>query len=426
MAVPLTRFSWSVLKKNQLQYKQLLALSYPAQFTYSYRHSFSQEKNFQTFDNTARNVLLCTVFFSGFGYILYKWKDNCQNRVSSWMNSMFTIHAKSVAWDGSNNRNKYNFIADVVEISAPSVVHIEIQNSKTFDIPTGKPFKISNGSGFIVKSDGLILTNAHVVTNKPNTTVKVRLHDGSNYVGVVEDIDMHCDLATVRINQTNLPAMKLGSSQSLRPGEFVVAIGSPLTLSNTITSGVISSVHRDSKELGLYNKHMGYVQTDAAITFGNSGGPLVNLDGEAIGVNAMKVTSGISFAIPIDYAKEFLKKADMRRSKSGIKTMAEEYKAKYIGVTLLTLTPDLFYELQKKLKGIPDNIRHGVLIYKVIVGSPAHLGGLQPGDIVTHVNEEPVMTSASIYKAIETSKVLRLIVIRGYQVLHLRIEPEEL
>ncbi|XP_003701414.1 HTRA2-related serine protease [Megachile rotundata] len=423
MAAPITRFSWNVLKKSQLQYKQLLTLSYATQ-SGKYKHSSSQEKRFQILDNTVRNVLLCTVFFTGCGYILYKWQTDYPNRFSNWMRSIFTIHAKSLNFDGNNNRMKYNFIADVVETTAPSVVHIEIQNNKTYDFITGLPSRIASGSGFIVRSDGLILTNAHVVTNKPNTTVKVRLHDGTTYVGTVEDMDMHCDLASVRIKQTNLPVMKLGSSQDLRPGEFVVAIGSPLTLTNTITSGVISSVNRDSKELGLYHKQLGYIQTDATVTDGSSGGPLVNLNGEAIGVNVMKVTSGISFAIPIDYAKDFLKRAEARRSKSGTKNIVEEHKTKYIGVTLLTLTPDLIYALQKKSRGMPD-INHGVLIYKVIAGSPAHLGGLQPGDVVTYVNDEPVMTSASIYKAIETTKILRMTVIRGFQVLYLKIEPEE-
>ncbi|CAL7937907.1 unnamed protein product [Xylocopa violacea] len=237
---------------------------------------------------------------------------------------------------------------------------------------------------------------------------------------------MHSDLATVRINKKNLPVMKLGSSANLRPGEFVVAIGSPLALSNTITSGVISSVNRQSQELGLHNKQMAYIQTDAAITFGNSGGPLVNLDGEAIGINSMKVTSGISFAIPIDYAKDFLKRTEMRRKGKGIRTASEMPRNQYIGVTMLTLTPDLFYELQKKFRGIPHKINHGVLIYKVIVGSPAHLGGLQAGDIVTHVNEEPVVSSATIYKAIEGSRILKMTVIRGMEVLHLQIEPEEI
>ncbi|KAK9302421.1 hypothetical protein QLX08_005570 [Tetragonisca angustula] len=419
MAAPLTRISWSILKRNQFQYKQFLTVSCVNRFS-QYKRSYTQDQKSRISDKAIRNALFCTIFFSGVGYILYKWKDDYWNRRSNLINPMSTIHAKQIPWDGNdnnnNNRDRYNFIADVVEKSAPAVVYIEIQNKR------GRPFNISNGSGFIVESDGLILTNAHVVSAKPNTTVKVRLYDGSTYNGVVEDFDVHSDLATVRINKTNLPVMKLGSSSNLRPGEFVVAIGSPLALSNTITSGVISSVNRQSQELGLLNKQMAYIQTDAAITFGNSGGPLVNLDAEAIGINAMKVTSGISFAIPIDYAKDFLKKAEMRRkgrdSQFGTKTQ-------YIGVTMLTLTPDLFFELQKKLKGVPYNIRRGVLIYKVNEGSPAHLGGLQAGDIVTHVNDEEVESSASIYKAVESSRILRMTVIRGLEVLHLRIEPEE-
>ncbi|KAK1125855.1 hypothetical protein K0M31_005393 [Melipona bicolor] len=419
MAAPLARTSWSILKRNQFQYKQLLTVSGVDRFS-QYKRSYTQDQKSRISDKAVRNALFCTIFFSGVGYILYKWKDDYWNQRSNLINPMSTIHAKQIPWDGNNNNNnnrdRYNFIADVVEKSAPAVVYIEIQNKR------GRPFNISNGSGFIVEPDGLILTNAHVVSAKPNTTVKVRLYDGSTYNGIVEDFDVHSDLATVRINKTNLPVMKLGSSSNLRPGEFVVAIGSPLALSNTITSGVISSVNRQSQELGLLNKQMAYIQTDAAITFGNSGGPLVNLDAEAIGINAMKVTSGISFAIPIDYAKDFLKKAEMRRkgrdSQFGTKTQ-------YIGVTMLTLTPDLFFELQKKLKGVPYNIRRGVLIYKVNEGSPAHLGGLQAGDIITHVNDEEIESSASIYKAVESSRILRMTVIRGLEVLHLRIEPEE-
>lgn len=128
-----------------------------------------------------------------------------------------------------SKRLQFNFIADVVDIAAKSLVYIEIQDTRRMDYHTGKPAAVSNGSGFIVESDGLILTNAHVVINKPRSIVSVRLLDGRTFTGVVEAVDPVSDLATVRINCKNLPALKLGTSATLRSGEFVVALGSPLS-----------------------------------------------------------------------------------------------------------------------------------------------------------------------------------------------------
>lgn len=127
-----------------------------------------------------------------------------------------------------SRRSQFNFIADVVEITAKSLVYIEIQDIRKMDYYTGKAATISNGSGFIVDPDGLILTNAHVVVNKPRSMVSVRLADGRIFQGVVEAVDPVSDLATVRIQCKKLPALKLGDSSSLRSGEFVVALGSPL------------------------------------------------------------------------------------------------------------------------------------------------------------------------------------------------------
>lgn len=140
----------------------------------------------------------------------------------------------------SGKRNQFSFIADVVQQAAPAVVYIEIKDTRRFDFFTGRPMTASNGSGFIIDSNGLIVTNAHVVVNKPHAKVEVRLHDGATYSGVVEDVDIQSDLATVRIPAKNLPVMKLGKSADMRPGEFVVAMGSPLSLSNTVTAGVVS------------------------------------------------------------------------------------------------------------------------------------------------------------------------------------------
>ncbi|XP_069679381.1 serine protease HTRA2, mitochondrial isoform X2 [Periplaneta americana] len=324
--------------------------------------------------------------------------------------------------DGSKTeaslRQKYNFIADVVEKVVPSTVCIELKDTKRIDIFTGELPTTTNGSGFIVREDGLILTNAHVVLGRSSSKIQVKLHDGSTYTGVIEDVDRRSDLATIRIQCHNLPVLKLGSSRDLRTGEFVVAIGSPLTLSNSVTAGVISSASRQSGELGLSGRFMDYIQTDASITFGNSGGPLVNLDGEAIGINAMKVTTGISFAIPIDYAKEFLRKAELGKGSGRVRR-------RYMGITMLTLTPLLIRELQERHQQIPESVKHGVLVWKVVIDSPAHIGGLKPGDIVTHINGVPVHGAGDIYTALEKGGPLKMIVIRGNVQLEIQVIPED-
>ncbi|KAH9630844.1 hypothetical protein HF086_009075 [Spodoptera exigua] len=279
--------------------------------------------------------------------------------------------------DLKGRREKFNFIADVVAVSAPSVVYIEIKDGRRLDLFSGQPVTLSNGSGFIVKEDGLILTNAHVVVNKPNAIVNVRL--------------------------------------------FVVAMGSPLALSNTVTAGVVSSTQRASEELGLRGKDMVYIQTDAPITFGNSGGPLVNLDGEAIGINSMKVTSGISFAIPIDYVKEFLAK----KRPTGT-TKSPQVSRRYLGITMLSLTPNILMELRMRnpeWSGHKFNCCARVRVSHFLQGQVN--GGLQPGDIVISINDKPVRTASDIYLLLEnTSGSLRINVVRGRQRMALTVTPE--
>ncbi|MEQ2244526.1 Serine protease htra3, partial [Ilyodon furcidens] len=217
----------------------------------------------------------------------------------------------------SSPRYKFNFIADVVEKIAPAVVHIELFVRHPL---FGRHVRLSSGSGFIVTHSGVIVTNAHVVTTTGTVTgrpqLRVQLHDGDAYEAAVRDVDRKADIATIKINpQKKLHVLSLGSSADLRPGEFVVAIGSPFALQNTVTTGIVSTTQRDGKELGIKDSDMDYIQTDAIINYGNSGGPLVNLDGEVIGVNTLKVTAGISFAIPSDRINRFLTESQTKYSK---------------------------------------------------------------------------------------------------------------
>lgn len=373
-------------------------------------------------------VVGITFGFSLSIYYYYKFKNDLVD-ISDKIRRFSTIEAAEVfdyglnAASTSSSNKKYNFIADVVEKAAPAVVYIEIKTRHP--LFGERPIAVSNGSGFLVRPDGLIITNAHVVANMKTVTVK--LHDGRVFEGQVISFDRNTDLATVKINAKNLPVLKLGSSNKVRPGEWVVAMGSPLSLSNTITAGVISSVNRGSKELGLH-KEMEYIQTDAAINFGNSGGPLVNLDGEVVGINTMKVTTGISFAIPVDYASVFLKQSEQVESRVrswlGQGTPSTVAKKKYLGITMLSLNPSLVLELQQRNHDFPL-VENGVLVWKVIIGSPAHWGGIQPGDIITDINGKPVKSANDIYAVLESSATIQITIRRKHEILKLTITPQD-
>ncbi|MGH0133869.1 UNVERIFIED_CONTAM: hypothetical protein FKN15_014432 [Acipenser sinensis] len=283
---------------------------------------------------------------------------------------------------------------------------------KTVQCSRGREVPISNGSGFVISQDGLIITNAHVVANKRG--VRVKLANGDTYNAVVQDVDQVADIATIKINAKHpLPTLSLGRSSDVRQGEFVVAMGSPFALRNTITSGIVSSVQRGGRELGLSNFNMDYIQTDAAIDFGNSGGPLINLDGEVIGINTMKVTAGISFAIPSDHIQQFLSSA--QEKKSCITNL----------FTPSSVDVKLFIIAQLKLfdPSFPD-VTHGVLIHRVIMGSPAYRAGMKSGDIVIEVNEQTVKTAEEIYNAVRTCDSINMVVKRGQDLLMLRMTPE--
>ncbi len=176
--------------------------------------------------------------------------------------------AKTADDDGNNSykltrRDRFNFIADVVEEVMPSIVKIGLQTTNTEYYSGNGTF--SNGSGFIISDDGMILTNAHVVQSI-NSNLTVELHNGKSYRGRVLKINKLLDLAIVKIDcETCLKAVRLGDSNSIRTGEFVVALGNPLTLNNTVTSGIVSNQNRDGAELGLANE-LFYIQTDTIVT----------------------------------------------------------------------------------------------------------------------------------------------------------------
>uniref|UniRef100_A0A8D0D2L0 HtrA serine peptidase 1b n=1 Tax=Sander lucioperca TaxID=283035 RepID=A0A8D0D2L0_SANLU len=322
-------------------------------------------------------------------------------------------------------RHKYNFIADVVEKIAPAVVHIELYRKMIF---SKREVAVASGSGFVVSEDGLIVTNAHVVANKHR--VKVELKSGATFDAKIKDVDEKADIALIKIDAPmKLPVLLLGRSADLRPGEFVVAIGSPFSLQNTVTTGIVSTTQRGGKELGLRNSDMDYIQTDAIINvsdetetdrqtdgqYGNSGGPLVNLDGEVIGINTLKVTAGISFAIPSDKIRQFLAESHDRQAKG----------AKFLAVFLFSPPIRLAKELKERQPDFPD-VTSGAYVIEVISRTPAEAAGLQERDVIISINGEQITTASDVSAAIKRDETLRTVVRRGNEDVLLTIVPEEI
>ncbi|KAJ8973706.1 hypothetical protein NQ317_017908 [Molorchus minor] len=292
-------------------------------------------------------------------------------------------------------REKYNFINKVVNQCAPAVFYLEIRDPHKKDLETGEPILTSNGSGFLISEDGWAITNAHVVLSKPQSTITAIMRDGKSYKVHVEDADMNIDLALLKLETFDkLSSLQFGQQGDTAVGEWVVALGSPLSLSNSVTVGIVSCVNRPAEDLGLKNYEMTYIQTDASITFGNSGGPLVNLDGDVIGINNLRLTSGISFAIPVEYVKKFLERSK-HRIKGGDSTGAQG--KTLFGITTISITPDILLELLKENRNIPRDVNQGLLVWKIIQGCPAAKCGIEIGDIITHINGVPVKEAAEMY-----------------------------
>jgi serine protease Do len=320
-----------------------------------------------------------------------------------------------------------SFIADVVEQFGGAVVSIDatrtIRNRDSEfgdlfgDQPTPRRQQRGAGSGFILSADGNILTNAHVVDQADQ--VNVVLKDGRRFQGKVLGADPVTDVAVVKIATTGLPIVKLGDSSKLIPGQWAIAIGNPLGLSNTVTAGIISATDRSSSQVGAADKRVNFIQTDAAIKPGNSGGPLLNQQGEVIGVNTAIIdgAQGLGFAIPIATANRI---AQQLIAKGEVQHL-------YLGIRMVDLSPerrDELNQIQTKIKVEQDK---GVLITAVVKGSPAATGGLQPGDWIAKVNNQTIIQSRQVQDYVEGTTLgasLTLDIEREGKPLRLKIKPE--
>jgi len=317
-----------------------------------------------------------------------------------------------------------NFVVNAVDKVGPAVVRID--TVKRVINPLGGLFgtgpsvqqEQGQGSGFITRSDGVVLTNAHVVDGV--SEVGVTLPDGRRFSGKVVGADPVTDVAVVKLAATGLPVAPLGDSTKVRPGQWSIAIGNPLGLDNTVTLGIISAVHR-TNAIGA-GQRVPYLQTDAAVNPGNSGGPLINDRGQVIGINtAIRKApgAGLSFAIPIDLARDVAAEILQQGRASH----------PYIGVRLQGLTPELAREVNATNAECRLPETNGVVVVEVLRGSPAARGGLRACDLIEAVANNPVKNPADVQLAVDQGQIgqpLNLKVRRAGQSLTLELRPAEL
>jgi serine protease Do len=334
----------------------------------------------------------------------------------------------------SGDAANVNFIVAAVAKVGPAVVRIDASRrvkpaNKALspeDFFGGQPnsgrggIERGTGSGFVIGADGVILTNAHVVDGAD--TVNVTLKDTRSFQGRVLGEDKVTDVAVVKIEANDLPVVAIGNSDKLLSGEWAIAIGNPLGLDNSVTAGIISATGRSSTEVGVPDKRIGFIQTDAAINPGNSGGPLLNASGEVIGMNTAIIqgAQGLGFAIPIQAAQEVAQEL--------ISTGKVEHA--YLGIEMATLTPEVKQQINSNANSsLRVAVDRGVAIVSVVPNSPAAAAGLRAGDVIQKINNQPIIQSEAVQEFVQNAKVggnLQMEINRNGQIVNLSVKPGSL
>ena len=333
------------------------------------------------------------------------------------------LHSSEASLLSQENHNKQSFVSKALNISGDAVVTIETQrqvlsssegvfppgilNDRYFErffglrglqVPRSRIEK-GQGSGVIFSKEGLVLTNAHVI--EKTDQLIVGLSDGRRVVGNVVGEDSLTDLAVIKLKAKGpWPTAQLGNSDNLKVGDWAIAVGNPFGLENTVTLGIISNLNRDVAQLGISDKRIDLIQTDAAINPGNSGGPLLNSVGEVIGINTLVRSgpgAGLGFAIPINRARKIAK--DLITSGRAKHPM--------IGVTLSSNI--------KQKSNFLSQTEDGAIIKYLMPNGPAEKGGLKVNDLIISINNEKISTPADVVKKINKNNLqsaLRIKILR--------------